>query len=121
MEQKNSIKSETPSKAEVVADARMPLHDQFSWLHADLKYDANAEFCALVKDVTSGCKTVLELLHADSLERDADERPILSPQKAEYLMLMAMRTVEMLSDSSGRRIGIMNEAAAEAQRAKATS
>ncbi|MCY0913225.1 hypothetical protein [Massilia antarctica] len=121
MEQKNSIKSVMPSKAEVVVDADMPLHDEFSWLHADIKQDVHAEFCALVKDVASGCKTILELLHADSVERDANKRPILSPQKSEYLMLMAVRTVEMLGNSSDRRIDLMNRVAAEAQRAPSTS
>ena len=98
MEHTNSIKSETPSKAEFPDVLGKPLHERFGWLNDALRGQSMPEHLALVKDIASGVVLMLELVQKSELNRDRDILPVLSVQDSETMLFAAMRATEMLCD-----------------------
>lgn len=79
-------------------------HKAFTWLPRGSENDQDAKFTALVKDITSGARIALELVHMSNLDRDMGEAPTLNENQTEAMMFLAMRSIELLSDLADERI-----------------
>jgi hypothetical protein len=104
---------------DAVKSAINAVHRPFSWIHASLRYDRQAEFVATTFDICQGISLCLELVHSSDLvrlsNRDADpgeeETPHLDLANTEQLLQLARASARLLADSAERHIEWVNAAA----------
>ena len=87
------------------------VHQPFSLLGDELRFDASAQFVALTLDLNRGIKTCLSLIHASHLAREEGDDacpPMLNVGDTECLTRMAMAAAGVLSERAGSHIDILN-------------
>lgn len=97
-----------PTSKEVTPAAH---NSPFSWLCAELKGNAHAEFLALTKTVAGGVATCLQLVQKSGMERDNGMVPMLGEGDMESLLLLAAASLQLLEKSATEGIDCMNECA----------
>jgi len=96
----------------------MAVHQPFSWLVEELRYDYTAQFSARVMDVCRGMQTALELVHSSDLDHehnalcsdapDEQVRPTLSVVDTGRMMLFVMASAGLLAEDAGKHVEWLN-------------
>jgi hypothetical protein len=87
-------------KQPVVVKAPQAIHQPFSWLHASVKGDENAELAALTQTVCNGMFTCLQLVLQSRLAQDNGDVPLLGANDAESLLLLAAASAQLLGEAA---------------------
>jgi hypothetical protein len=104
-----------------IANARQSQgHQAFTWIPLSAEGDPDAEFAALVKDVTNGAALALEMVQTSNMDRDCEDTPTLNENQTEKMLFLAIRSLELLGGLADDRIQRM-EKHADAKAAKRAS
>ena len=86
-----------------------PQFQPYQWAHKAVD-DANVmipgtgftDLASKTNELSEGIQTILEMIECNMLDREDDEKPLMSPFHQGALLRMAIRSAEMLVDESQR-------------------
>lgn len=96
-----------------------PLFEHFQWHRKEMESvkvpgHLYADLAGKVRDIASGCATILELIEFDYLQGAAGERPMMSAGDAGNLTRLAIQSLNMLNDNADESMAWVNDYYTEA-------
>ena len=82
-------------------DLKAPIFKEFKWHREDIeeaaiKGNTYAQLAGMVKDISSGCHTILEIIEYDSMQPAFGEKPLLHPYQISNLARLAIQSLVLL-------------------------
>ena len=82
-------------------DLKTPIFKEFKWHRKDIeeaaiKGNTYAQLAGMVKDISSGCHTILEIIEYDSMQPAFGEKTLLHPYQISNLARLAIQSLVLL-------------------------
>ena len=102
---------------------RAPIFESFQWHRQEvdqIKVSGHmySDLAGKVRDITSGCATILELIEFDYLRGTGGEKPLMSDGEKGDLTRLAIQSLRMLNDNADEGITWVFDHCTEAGKAE---
>lgn len=82
-------------------DSKEPIFEEFKWHSKEIESVEiegrhYAKLAGMVKDVSNGCHTILEIIEFDSMQPAFNEKPLLNANQRSNLARLAIQSLVML-------------------------
>lgn len=90
------------------------LHQEFSWVPGAFADSREAWFTAIAMDIARGANVAIDLAMSSNMSRNNNQTPTLDEDRSEQMLLLALRSLEMLGDVADERLMRLHKVAHEA-------